>query len=97
MGHFTEFYGGERKALRGQIDADPAPDTARNRIGDVISRAGKNYPAGPSVKTSPTGSAISSSPRLALLRIPPCRRAFRMCNSASLIAPFNPSSSRSLK
>ena len=46
--------------------------------------------------TSPTGSALRSSPRSALLRIPPCSRARRMCSSASLIVPFSPNSNRSL-
>ena len=50
MGHFTDFYGLERKVFRGQIDADPTPGAARNRIGDVISRAGRTLQAGPSVK-----------------------------------------------
>ena len=38
-----------------------------------------------------------SSPRSALLRTPPRKRALRMCNSASLIVPLRPSSRRSLK
>ena len=46
--------------------------------------------------TSPIGSALRSSPRAALLRIPPSSRARSTCNSASLIVPFSPSSSRSL-
>src|SRR6266436_5849027 len=37
-----------------------------------------------------------SSPRAALLRMPPLRRARNMCNSASLMVPFNPSKSLSL-
>ena len=37
-----------------------------------------------------------SSPRAALLRMPPLRRARSTCSSASLIVPFNPSSKRSL-
>ena len=44
----------------------------------------------------PAGSS-SSSPRSALLRSPPSRRARIRCSSASAIVPFNPNSSRSLK
>ena len=46
--------------------------------------------------TSPTGSPRRSSPRAALLRIPPSSRARRMCSSASDMVPFMPSSIRSL-
>src|SRR5260364_407756 len=44
----------------------------------------------------PDGQTPAQLPRAALLRIPPSRRARRMCSSASLIVPFRPSSSRSL-
>ena len=47
-------------------------------------------------QTKPTGRPRRSSPRAALLRMPPLRRARNMCNSASLIVPFNPSASLSL-
>jgi hypothetical protein len=40
---------------------------------------------------------MNSSPRLALLRMPPCSRARNTCNSASLMVPFKPSSNLSLK
>ena len=39
-------------------------------------------------QTNPTGRPRRSSPRAALLRIPPLRRARRIWSSASLIAPF---------
>lgn len=43
------------------------------------------------------GSGVRSSPRAAAARFAPCRRPARRCSSASLIVPFRPSSSRSLK
>ena len=43
-----------------------------------------------SPQTKPTGNPRRSSPRAALLRMPPLRRARRTCNSASLMAPFRP-------
>ncbi len=49
-----------------------------------------------SPQTSPTGSPRRSSPRAALLRIPPSRRARNTCSSASLMVPLRPSSIRSL-
>ena len=47
--------------------------------------------------TKPTGSGQRSSPRLALLRMPPRRRARKTCSSASLMVPLSPSNRRSLK
>src|SRR5215831_13257790 len=47
--------------------------------------------------TKPTGRPRLSSPRAALLRMPPLRRARNTCSSASLIVPLRPSSKRSLK
>src|SRR5690242_15933765 len=49
-----------------------------------------------SPQTKPTGRPRRSSPRAALLRMPPSRRARKMCNSASLIVPFRPSTNLSL-
>ena len=49
------------------------------------------------IEEEPTGSGDCNSPRLALFRIPPCKRALMMCNSASLIVPLSPSNSWSLK
>src|SRR5690349_23162574 len=43
-----------------------------------------------------TGRPRRSSPRAALLRMPPSKRARKMCNSASLIVPLRPSTSLSL-
>src|SRR5215831_2514652 len=40
-----------------------------------------------SPQTKPTGRPRRSSPRAALLRIPPLRRARRTCSSASLMVP----------
>ena len=48
-----------------------------------------------SPQTSPTGSPRRSSPRAALLQIPPSRRARRMCSSASGMVPFIPKTSAS--
>src|SRR5215831_3470308 len=47
--------------------------------------------------TKPTGKPRRSSPRAALLRIPPSSRARRMCSSASAMMTFSPSTRRSLK
>src|SRR6516225_5125037 len=49
-----------------------------------------------SPQTKPTGRPRRSSPRAALLRMPPLRRARSMCNSASLMVPFKPSNNLSL-
>ena len=50
-----------------------------------------------SPQTKPAGNPRRSSPRAALLRMPPLRRARSTCSSASLMVPLSPSRSRSLK
>ena len=44
-----------------------------------------------------TGNGTFSSPRLALLRMPPFKRACKTCSSASDMVPLSPSNKRSLK
>ncbi len=52
---------------------------------------------GSSTYTNPTGKGLANSPRRALLRIPPRKRARRKWSSASERVPFMPNSRRSLK
>ena len=59
---------------------------------------GIDHHAGPrDRRRSRPAGGTRSSPRRALLRMPPRRRARSTCSSASLIVPFRPRSSRSLK
>src|SRR6202008_367015 len=44
--------------------------------------------------TRPTGRGILNSPRCALLKMPPRKRAFSTWSSASLIVPLSPSKGR---
>ena len=94
----------ELAAARGASTATPGGPTRARRTGrrSLRSRRAPLRPGSSRISpsssphTSPTGSALRSSPRSALLRIPPCSRARSTCNSASDIVPFSPSSSRSL-
>src|SRR3954471_11526172 len=56
----------------------------------TASSGGKQTSPSSSPQTKPTGKPRRSSPRAALLRMPPLRRARNMCNSASLMVPFGP-------
>jgi hypothetical protein len=51
----------------------------------------------PLAPDEPDRQARRNSPRVALLRMPPLRRALSTYSSASLIVPFKPRSNRSLK
>lgn len=84
---------------RTTAQAEPVSRNVSNTSRTVswIWRSGSRHTRASGPYTSPTGSVISSSPRRALLRMPPCSRDFSTCSSASLIVPFRPSSSRSLK
>jgi hypothetical protein len=89
------------------LAAHPQPHLAdRPKLGEAIEdrldRAAHRFvcveqdlaPSSPQI--SPTGSALRSSPRAALLRIPPSSLARSTCSSASLIVPFSPNKSLSL-
>ena len=88
--------------------AEPQPHAARragfreagedgaDRSNDGLIGMKQNLAVGLTPHTKPTGKPRRSSPRAALLRMPPLRRARSTCSSASLIVPFNPSSKRSL-
>ena len=92
----------ERK--RQTLAAQPQPDAADRselqrivantvRIAVQTASSGWNRTSpSSSPQTKPTGRPRRSSPRAALLRIPPLRRARRTCNSASLMVPLRPSS-----
>ena len=70
-------------------------NTVRMAVETASSGSRRTSPSA-SPHTSPIGSPRRSSPRAALLRMPPFNRARKMWSSASLIVPLSPNSSRSL-
>lgn len=66
------------------------------RITSRTCSSGSRSTPPPGSRTYPAGTQVNSSPRFALFRFPWSRRLRITCNSASLMIPLSPSSSRSL-
>src|SRR5215813_7492481 len=93
----------EFETLRAEPQPHPPSRAGLGEMGKDLADGGadgfirvKQTSPSSSPQTRPTGRPRRSSPRAALLRMPPLRRARNICNSASLIVPFSPSKSLSL-
>ena len=92
-----------RPSLQNQSQTRRAEPSSRKRsktvrMAPLTAASGwKRTSPGASPQTKPSGRPRRSSPRAALLRMPPSSLACRMCSSASDIVPLSPSTRRSLK